>query len=225
MGWLTTSGVDLWQNLSARLRAVGDVVPNLFLRLILGWEFFESGLEKFRGENWFSEIQSSFPFPFNVVPAGISWQIATWAELAGAVFLWLGLFTRFSAFSLLFLTFVATTAVHFPESFTGWSDLLKGYAVSGDGYGNFKLPLLFAIMFLPLVFNGAGRLSLDHLLSRMFRADSYPKPRFDMAAWGLGALIFGVCLLMLAPFFGYLSGAVLLILGAVLLLASATLRA
>lgn len=225
MGGLTNSGVDLWQNLSARLRAVGDVVPNLFLRLILGWEFFESGLEKFRGENWFTEIQSSFPFPFNVVPTGLSWQIATWAELAGAVFLWLGLFTRFWAFSLLFLTFVATTAVHFPEAFTSWSDLAKGYAVSGDGYGNFKLPLLFAIMFLPLVFNGAGRLSLDYLLSRLFRADAYPKPLFDMSAWGLGALVFGLCFLMLAPFFGYLSGAVLVVLGAVLVLAGAKLRA
>ncbi|MGE3105800.1 MAG: DoxX family protein [Lysobacterales bacterium] len=225
MGWLTNSGVDLWQNLSSRLRAVGDVVPNLFLRLILGWEFFEAGLEKFRGDNWFTEIQSSFPFPFNVVPADFSWQIATWTELAGGVFLWLGLFTRFWAFALLFLTFVATTAVHFPEAFTGWSDLVKGYAVSGDGYGNFKLPLLFAIMFLPLVFNGAGRLSLDHLLSRLLKADVYPKPLFDMTAWGLGALVFGLCFLMLAPFFGYLSGGVLVALAVVLVLAGAKLRA
>lgn len=225
MASLTTAGVDLWQNLAARLRAVGDVVPNLFLRLILGWEFYESGLEKLNGTNWFADIQSAFPFPFNVIPAGFSWQIATWFELAGAVFLWLGLFTRFWAFSLLFLTFVATTAVHFPEAFTGWSDLLKGYAVSGDGYGNFKLPLLFAIMFLPLVFNGAGRLSLDHLLSRLVKVDVYPAPRFDMTAWGLGALVFGLCLLMLAPFFGYLSGGVLVALGAGLVLAGAKLRA
>ena len=67
----------------------------LCLRAILGWEFFESGLEKFRGENWFADIQEKFPFPFSVVPPEISWQMATWFELLGGIALAIGLGTRF----------------------------------------------------------------------------------------------------------------------------------
>src|SRR5690606_16311072 len=80
--------VDLWSDLVARLRAVGEVVPRLILRLIMGWEFFEAGREKLHGENWFASIQSDFPYPFNVVPANLSWTMATWFELVGAVALW-----------------------------------------------------------------------------------------------------------------------------------------
>ncbi|MNI58851.1 hypothetical protein D3C73_1139820 [compost metagenome] len=42
---------------------------DLPLRLFLAWEFFESGLEKFNGSNWFGDIQGSFPFPFSLLPA------------------------------------------------------------------------------------------------------------------------------------------------------------
>ena len=121
----------------------------------MGWEFWESGLEKLHGENWFADIQSRFPFPFDVIPAGFSWQLSTWFELIGAVMLWIGLGTRVFAFVLLFLTFVATAAVHWPSMLTMWSDLAKGYAITDMGHGNFKLPLLFAVMLLPLIFGGA----------------------------------------------------------------------
>jgi putative oxidoreductase len=36
----------------------------------------------------------------------------------------------------------------------------------GDGLGNYKLPLLYIVMFLPLIFKGAGKFSIDYLLSR-----------------------------------------------------------
>ncbi|HDL2136411.1 TPA: DoxX family membrane protein, partial [Mannheimia haemolytica] len=48
----------------------------LVLRLFLAYEFFEAGLSKLNGENWFASIQESFPFPFNVLPADLSWAIA-----------------------------------------------------------------------------------------------------------------------------------------------------
>ena len=63
----------------------------LSLRLLLGWDFFESGLEKLHGENWFADIQDRFPFPFNLVPVELSWQMATWFELIGSVALVIGL--------------------------------------------------------------------------------------------------------------------------------------
>ena len=41
---------------------------------------------------------------------------------------------------------VATAAVHWPDMWSMWSELLKGYSISDRGYGNFKLPLLFTVM-------------------------------------------------------------------------------
>ncbi|HJT96768.1 MAG TPA: DoxX family protein [Rhodanobacteraceae bacterium] len=204
--------VALWQALTARLDAAGETIPPLILRLIMGWEFFESGLEKLHGDNWFADIQSRFPFPFDVIPANLSWGIATWFELGGAILLWLGLGTRIFAFILLFLTFVATAAVHWPSMLTMWSDLAKGYAITDMGHGNFKLPLLFAVMLLPLIFSGGGHLSLDALIARM--AGSRVEPEHGPTAWALAALVFAIPFLMLIPTLGV----VLLVLAIVLAL-------
>jgi len=191
----------LWTALTDRLDGASDTIPPLILRLIMGWEFWESGLEKWHGDNWFADIQSRFPFPFDVIPAGISWNIATWAELIGAILLWLGLATRVSAFVLLFLTFVATAAVHWPSMLTMWSDLAKGYAITDMGHGNFKLPLLFVVMLLPLIFAGGGRLSLDHLLARRFGLAASHRLH-DLLGWSLAALLFAIPFLMLIPLLG-----------------------
>ncbi|PIV32615.1 MAG: DoxX family protein [Lysobacterales bacterium CG02_land_8_20_14_3_00_62_12] len=212
--------INLWQVLIARLRGVGDAVPNLAIRLILGWEFMESGLEKYHGENWFADVQSNFPFPFSAVPPELSWQIATWFEILGGAFLWLGLATRFWAFSLLILDFVAIKAVHW-EVFSGWSNLLKGYVITPDGFGNFKLPLLFAILLLPLIFNGPGRISLDYLAARWFKSAIYPEPELGLNAWALASLMIGACALMLVP----MIGAALVALAVVLAAAGRWLRA
>ena len=148
---MTAIILGLYDSIVERLRGVGEYLPALVMRLVMGWEFLEAGLEKLRGENWFANIQADFPVPFNLVPASFSWTLATWFELIGAVALWLGLATRFFAFSLLFLTFVATAAVHWPDMWTMWGDLLKGYSVSDRGHGNYKLPLLFAVIGLPFL--------------------------------------------------------------------------
>jgi putative oxidoreductase len=146
---------------------IGDALPPLVLRLILAWEFGEAGYEKLTGTNWFADV--TFPFPFSLLPPEASWQIATWFELGGAVLLVLGLATRFVSLSLIILTVVAIAAVHWPAEWHSLSQLLTGYRIidtDGDGLGNYKLPLLYIVMFLPLLFRGAGSLSLDHLLVR-----------------------------------------------------------
>jgi putative oxidoreductase len=193
--------VGLWQSLTARLNGAGETIPPLVLRLIMGWEFYESGLEKLHGENWFADIQSRFPFPFDVVPASLSWGIATWFELIGAIMLWIGLGTRLFAFILLFLTFVATAAVHWPSMLTMWSDLAKGYAITDMGHGNFKLPLLFSVMLLPLIFSGGGKLSLDHWIGKRFGAMP-AAARFGPFTWAIAAAVFGIPFLMLMPMLG-----------------------
>jgi putative oxidoreductase len=137
-------------------------LPQLVLRLILAWEFGEAGLAKFNGENWFANI--SFPFPFNLVSADFSWAMATYFEIIGAFALVIGLATRFFSLSLIILTIVAIATVHWPESWGTLAELWKGYAISDKGFGNYKLPLILLIMLLPLLFGGAGKFSLDHLL-------------------------------------------------------------
>lgn len=150
------------------LDRIGTWLPQLGLRALLGWEYLESGLEKLRGENWFADFADRFPFPFDLLPAGASWFLATWVELLGAVCLWLGLATRFWSAALIVLTIVAIAAVHWPADWSSLSELWKGYAITDRGFGNFKLPLLFIAMLLPLVFTGAGRVSLDQLIRRRF---------------------------------------------------------
>ena len=194
--------VGAWHWLTSRLRGGGEYAPRLAMRIVMGWEFFESGLEKLHGENWFADIQDKFPFPFNHIPANLSWGMATWMELGGAVLIWVGLGTRLAAFSLLVLTFVASAAVHLPDSWEMWTDLLKGYAITDKGYGNYKLPLLFTIMLVPLVFNGAGKLSLDHLIALWFKADSTRTPVTDAYSGALTALVLGIPCLMAFPWVG-----------------------
>ncbi|MES2500746.1 MAG: DoxX family protein [Pseudomonadota bacterium] len=159
--------VYFYQFICQKLEALGTWLPQLFLRLILAWEFGEAGFEKLHGSNWFADI--SFPFPFNLLPPDISWGIATFFEIAGAFALALGFATRFFSISLIILTVVAISAVHWPEQWSTLSELLTGYRISDpeqDGFGNYKLPLLYIIMLIPLLLNGAGKLSLDHLFKR-----------------------------------------------------------
>jgi putative oxidoreductase len=192
---------ERWIALTERLDGVGDWLAPLGLRLILAWEFWEAGIEKYRGENWFGSIQSDFPFPFNLVPPDLSWTMATWFELGGAVALLLGLGTRFFAFNLLVLTMVATASVHWPMDWQTLKDLAMGYAISDKGFGNFKLPLIFAVMLLPLVLRGAGRFSLDAVIAARVGAVSR-QVVLDPLAWGIAGLVIGLPLSLLLPIAG-----------------------
>jgi len=147
---------------------VGEYLAPLGLRLLLAYEFWVAGVEKLRGDNWFADIQDKFPFPFSVVPTEISWQMATWFELIGAVALVIGLGTRFFSVSLVVLTLVAVAAVHWPAQWSSLAELWQGYAVTDNGQGNFKLPLIYLVMFLPLILTGPGKLSLDHWIAKRY---------------------------------------------------------
>jgi putative oxidoreductase len=138
------------------------------IRLLMAWEFGKAGTMKLSGQNWFANVQDNFPFPFNVIPVEISWFLATWAEILGAAGLLLGLFTRFWAFSLIVLTIVAILGVHWPDDWNSLAELWRGYAITDKGFGNYRVPLLFIAMLFPLLFAGAGKLSLDHVLGNKF---------------------------------------------------------
>lgn len=131
----------------------GKGISMLALRLFAAYEFGEAGLAKWRGENWFADIRDAFPFPFDLLSAGLSWNLAMGAELVVPVLLVLGLLTRLGALALMILTAVAWYAVHAGN----------GYNVCDNGY---KMAFIYLLLLLPLLLQGAGKYSLDYLLFR-----------------------------------------------------------
>lgn len=125
----------------------------LVLRCFAAYEFGEAGLEKWRGNNWFAEIQDRFPFPFSLLPPDWNWSLAMGAELLFPLLLVVGLAGRFSAAALSVLTLVAWYAVH-----AG-----LGYNIGGGGY---KMAVIYLVVLLPVVLMGSGSLSLDHQLKK-----------------------------------------------------------
>lgn len=164
---ISSSAFHFYYQLSHSLNKIANYLPPLLLRIILAIEFGTAGLEKFNGSNWFSTL--TFPFPFSLLPSEISWTLATYFEIFGAIALILGLATRFFSFSLFILTIVAISSVHWANDIRSLNDLFEGYRIideEGDGLGNYKLPLIYMVMMLPLIFGGAGKLSLDYLINR-----------------------------------------------------------
>jgi len=145
-----TSTLPVHHRLRALANRSGEMFGLLGIRLLLAWEYGEAGMTKFRGNNWFDNVQSDFPLPFNLLPVELNWLLATWSELLGAAALAVGLATRFFGVALFILTIVAWVSVHAGN----------GYNVC---YNGFKLPLIYLTMLVPLILSGAGKLSLDYL--------------------------------------------------------------
>lgn len=206
---------QLTMNKMARLNSIGQWLPPLFLRAILFWEFWEAGREKLNGENWFSHIQDNFPFPFDKISTELSWFMAMWGEMVFAVLLLLGLSTRFAAFSLIIITSVATAAVHWPAEFGSLAELWQGYAITDNGHGNYKLPLLFIVMLMPLLFSGGGKFSLDHLIALWTGNNQYGRTLSDFISKGMALAIIGLTLYFVMPTLGLallLVGVILMVL-------------
>jgi len=154
----------MWDSLVNAIQPAGDWLAILPIRLLMAYEFGKAGFTKMNGSNWFERVQDNFPFPFDIIPVEISWFLATWTEVIGGICLFFGLFTRFWAFSLIILSIVAMMGVHWPADWNSLSELWQGYAITNNGFGNYRIPLLFIAMLIPLVFAGGGKFSLDHML-------------------------------------------------------------
>lgn len=161
-----TAVIATYQKITALLNDYSDKLPPLLLRLILAYEFWEAGMMKYGSENWFNQL--TFPFPFNLFSVESLWAMTTWLELTGAIALLLGLGTRLVTLAMMILTAVAINTVHWPAEWHSLAELGKGYAITDAGYGNFKLPLIYLIMSIPLLFGGAGKWSADFVVKRFF---------------------------------------------------------
>ena len=200
--------IHFYDSITSRLRASGDFLWPLALRIILAWEFWEAGITKLHGDNWFSDIpwadwQKGFPWPFELLPNNLNWALATWGEMVFAGLLLIGLFTRFAAVSLIVITAVATAAVHWPAQWSSLGELWAGYVITSDSAGNYKLALLFVVMLMPLVFAGGGKLSLDHVLLKFSRRDHLIEDRTGgLQSGGLALLVLSLVFIWVEPVWG-----------------------
>jgi len=158
--------LKLKRQITGLLDTAGPWAAMLPIRLLMGYEFTKAGIGKFNGTNWFANVQDNFLFPFNYIPVEISWFMATWAEIIGGLALVVGLFTRFWAFSLIVVSIVAISGVHWPDDWNSLAELWKGYGIKSSSFGNYRVPLLFIAMLFPLMFSGAGKLSIDNILAK-----------------------------------------------------------
>ncbi len=163
----------LWTSVTEILNAAAEWIALLPIRMLMGYEFASAGFRKLDASetvwgdvpNWFAGTRGDFPFPFNVLPIELSWFLVTWTEILGGIGLFIGLFTRFWAVSLIIVTIVAIFGVHWPDEWNSLADLWKGYVITNNGFGNYRVPLLFLAMLFPLAFIGPGRVCMDRILS------------------------------------------------------------
>ncbi|HYV67810.1 MAG TPA: DoxX family protein [Myxococcales bacterium] len=127
-------------------------VPQLLVRLFVGYFFLETGWGKVQNLKSMTERFAEWGIPapaFNATLSG-------WTELVGGLLLVLGLFTRLISIPLFINMVVATLAVRLKK-------------VGGlDDFAELDEPL-YALAFLWLFFAGPGWVSLDHVLDKVFR--------------------------------------------------------
>ena len=118
----------------------------LFLRISLPFVMlFSHGWGKLVN---FSQIAPNFVDPYGLGPT-ISLILVVGAEFFGSLCLMAGLFSRLSAFSLLFCMMTAAYVVHWPDPFK-----------------EKELALVYALGFAAFVLKGGGKYSLDSLLKK-----------------------------------------------------------
>lgn len=116
----------------------------LFLRVCVGVLMLTHGLEKF--SDLISGESISFPDPIGVgVTASLA--LTVFAEMLCSIFLIFGFATRLSAIPLLITMLVAALIIH-----------------ADDPFSKMELPLLYASIYIVLVFTGAGSISIDRII-------------------------------------------------------------
>ena len=135
-------------------------VAALLLRVVAGLIFLPHGWSKVMGEGGAAAFAADIAANYHI-PAFLG-HVAAWAELAGAVLLIAGLFTRVDAFLLAATMFVAAFVVTLPDAlFEAPANAIRAFvAIRG-----IETPLAMFAICLSLVLTGGGRFSLDHVLN------------------------------------------------------------
>ena len=132
----------------------------LVLRVVLGLVLFPHGAQKLLG--WFGGYGFTATMQYFTQVVNLPWFIGLLVillEFFGALFLILGFATRLTALGVIALMIGAAVLVCLPNGFfMNWTGSQKGEGI--------EYHLLVIGMALPLVWQGAGALSIDSLLSR-----------------------------------------------------------
>lgn len=140
------------KTLIGKLRTIAnksDSTILLLIRLTLAYGFYKPAMMKWNDINaigsWFESM--GYPFPLlNAYLAGI-------IEVAGVILLVFGLGTRLISIPLIFVMMVAIFTVH----------IGNGFEARDNG---FEIPLYYILMFVVLIVYGAGKYSIDYLISK-----------------------------------------------------------
>ena len=125
-------------------------VSVLFLRVSSGLTIFLAhGLGKFQN---FSKIAPKFVDPFGFLGSELSLGLVVFAEVVAAIALILGLFSRWSAFTLAFTLGVAAFVVHGPDPFKAK-----------------ELAVMYFFIYTALIISGGGKYSLDYFIKKKFK--------------------------------------------------------
>jgi putative oxidoreductase len=129
-----------------------DWIPQLLVRLFVGYFFFETGWGKAQNLDAMTErfVGWGIPLP------SVSVVLSVYTELIGGALLVVGLGTRLASVPLLINMLVAILTVNI-KNVTGLDDFVE-----------LDTPL-YALFFLWLLFSGPGWVSLDHLLWKRWR--------------------------------------------------------
>lgn len=151
--------MNFWNSFRARAAEMGNAAALLVVRLWVAQEFVQAGWLKltsgWHAPEWFAGL--SFPWPVAWLPVDVNWVAAGLGEVGFGVALALGLFTRWAAAGLLFITWVAVATVHFDLGWAGWNQ------IETDMGQGFKVPLMLAVMLVVPLLHGAGGWAFDRL--------------------------------------------------------------
>ena len=151
------------------LRKLEDAqwVPQLLMRLFIGYLFLETGWGKIHNLDAMAERFEGWGIPLPAFNAALS----GYTELIGGALVLAGLFTRLASIPLVINMLVALLVVRMKK-------------VSGlDEFVELDEPL-YGLSFLWLFFSGPGKASLDHLLSRVLRRRLARGPAHSAAGAG-----------------------------------------
>jgi len=141
----------IYLNYASKVEVLKDILPPLAFRLILAYGFYEPAMMKLHDihsiGDWFAGM--GLPAPY------FQAYLATFTECLGVILLTVGLGVRIISVPLIITMLVAIKTVH-------WQN---GFPAGDNGY---EIPFYYILMLVSLICTGAGKVSLDYLISRKF---------------------------------------------------------
>ena len=144
--------IQMYQKATNWLTNLKDI-PLLFIRLILAYGFYMPAMMKWGNISGIAEWFGSIGIPFPTLNA----YLAASTEMGVVILLPLGLATRIISIPLMITMLVAILTVHFSNGFEA-------------GNNGFEIPLYYLLMLFVLLINGAGKFSLDHIISSRIKS-------------------------------------------------------